>query len=209
MDSWEPRSVVPDFCEAITAYRAFGVTRTGTLCSLNGCDWPARQPLHATCGVALYSVEQREQHPAPQMDCSCGIYAMKDAERLVEWWWLCETAGCYGIVRLWGRVIEHEHGYRAEYAYPGELVCGDLDVALRIEQRYGVPVNVFRRPRREPAYHYTSMRPYWRSGSIVPRRIAPPAPTRIGRPTLSFPRRFRIFPLDDDSTDVRVPLGRF
>ena len=27
----------------------------------------------------------------------------------------------FGIVNLWGRVTEHEYGYRAEYAYPSEI----------------------------------------------------------------------------------------
>jgi hypothetical protein len=143
------------------------------------------------------------------MHCSCGIYAMKNEERLVEWWWLCEPAVCYGIVRLWGRIIEHEDGYRAEYAYPGELVCADRDVAMRIEQRYGVSVNVFRRAHSKPVYYYGSAPPPFLTGaSVIARRIAPPAPTHTVRPTPCFPPRFRIFPLDEDTTDTWIPLGR-
>jgi hypothetical protein len=142
------------------------------------------------------------------MHCSCGIYAMKSEERLITWWWLYEAAVCYGIVRLWGRLIEHEDGYRAEYAYPGELVCADRDVAMRIEQRYGVPVNVFRRTRPKPAYYYASTPPFLTIGSVVPRRIAPPAPRHIGPPTPCVPPRFRIFPLEEYTTDVRISLGR-
>ena len=41
-----------------------------------------------------------------------GIYAYKDATALLGF------GNVQGEVWLWGRVEEHEHGYRAEYAYP-------------------------------------------------------------------------------------------
>ena len=58
-----------------------------------------------------------------------------------------------GQVALWGKVIEHERGFRATFAYPIELRldvqaasfleianCGRL--AHRLESAYGVPVSV-------------------------------------------------------------------
>jgi hypothetical protein len=44
-----------------------------------------------------------------------------------------------GRTALWGRVIEHEHGYRAEYAYPQVLyVVGPAPAAHRLERLYRV-----------------------------------------------------------------------
>jgi len=35
----------------------------------------------------------------------------------------------HGVVRGWGRVIEHEHGWRAQYAYPAVVLTGSSVVA--------------------------------------------------------------------------------
>jgi hypothetical protein len=75
----------------------------------------------------------------------CGVYALKDFDRLfMDHWfpiegWLC----CFGQVALWGRVVEHEHGYRGQFAYPVRLwlpewlfdACGS-----RLSEAYGIPV---------------------------------------------------------------------
>lgn len=46
-----------------------------------------------------------------------------------------------GTVYLWGDIVEHEHGYRAEYGYPCELLAVTEDELERITpyaQVYGV-----------------------------------------------------------------------
>jgi hypothetical protein len=57
-----------------------------------------------------------DAHEAPQAGCTCGVYAAKSLAHL-------RTAGYtqYGIhgeVNLWGTVVEHETGWRAQFAYP-------------------------------------------------------------------------------------------
>jgi hypothetical protein len=44
-----------------------------------------------------------------------------------------------GLVSLWGRIVEHEHGYRAQYAYPRELhyVTSGVD-ASALAAAYGI-----------------------------------------------------------------------
>lgn len=74
---------------------------------------------------------------APRPGCTCGIYAFKaegndDYAGLPVW----------GTVRLWGRIIEHGEGYRAEFAYPHELHAEDVRVAARIRFLYGVACEV-------------------------------------------------------------------
>ncbi|HTS72965.1 MAG TPA: hypothetical protein VMG74_04575 [Gaiellaceae bacterium] len=65
-------------------------------------------------------------HAAPDPDCDCGIYAARSPEALVPY---LESAypgrpslgPVVGRVRLWGRVVSAERGWRGEYAYPDAL----------------------------------------------------------------------------------------
>lgn len=73
---------------------------------------------------------------AGSVDGRHGIHAYKSRE---------DAAGKYavwGSVYLWGKIAEHERGYRAEFAYPKELWApldeGDL---ARLRDNYGVPVH--------------------------------------------------------------------
>ena len=75
-----------------------------------GSAWPTGQALWA--GTKL--------HPDPRNYWGqCGIYAWRTAEQALR---QRMPTGydlfVLGEVALWGHVIEHERGYRAEYAYP-------------------------------------------------------------------------------------------
>jgi hypothetical protein len=61
-----------------------------------------------------------EGHVAPLAECQCGFYAFKTLPQLVEWLEHRETELdlVIGDVYLWGKVVDCEHGYRAQYAYP-------------------------------------------------------------------------------------------
>ena len=52
-------------------------------------------------------------HPAPDLDCRCGIYAMKSPEGTN---WAEVGVWAEGPVRLWGRVLQGTKGYRADRA---------------------------------------------------------------------------------------------
>lgn len=52
----------------------------------------------------------------PHPSCTCGVYAAKTLERLRQCGY--SRFGLYGEVYLWGSVVEHERGWRAEFAYP-------------------------------------------------------------------------------------------
>lgn len=115
-----------------------------TLVSLNGQAWPMGMPLealprHGCCAG-----------PAPVSGCNCGVYAMKVGQPM-------GTAGITqpatipikGKVALWGRVIEHETGYRAQYAYPYAIInhrpmpgfpSTNADLLSLIAEGYGIPV---------------------------------------------------------------------
>lgn len=68
------------------------------------------------------------------------------------WAWMCMKnddvmlpAMAIGTVALWGQVIEHEHGYRAEYALPRSIdqvsVCllmADIPLLTMLREKYGL-----------------------------------------------------------------------
>jgi hypothetical protein len=60
-----------------------------------------------------------DAHEPPQTDCTCGIYAAKTLHHLRSAGF--ERYGICGEVFLWGKVVEHERGWRAQLAYPKNL----------------------------------------------------------------------------------------
>jgi hypothetical protein len=144
----DPAGAVPDRIAAIRGFRIWRVVGDA-LFSLSDVGDPRLaywQPLRAhraACGI-------HDDHQAPHPACTCGIYAVPTPD-----WIAAELVGylqahagdadgalAVGPVKLWGRVCEHEHGWRAACAYPGEpllLIGGapDLDPEA-IAGRYGV-----------------------------------------------------------------------
>lgn len=76
--------------------------------------WPPMKPAVATCKLG-------RMHVAPSLECTCGLHGAHDTDILRR----TKDPAVLGTVALWGRVIEHEHGYRARFAYPQrlQLVC--------------------------------------------------------------------------------------
>lgn len=93
-------------------------------------------------------------HDAPSFGCECGIYAVKEPKQTRTWH---TTAGygkdivVVGKVELWGRIVRHEEGYRAQFAYPKKLVvvppsadhlAAAEATARELAKGYGIPVRV-------------------------------------------------------------------
>jgi hypothetical protein len=111
--------------------------------------WPARRPLRIVCepGGCLGARWPAQPH-------SCGIHAFKDRAGAVAFPSMWEarrftqhvspTQYVIGQVSLWGRVVEHERGYRAELAYPYALLLSPEQqrFAAPLAARYGVDVLV-------------------------------------------------------------------
>lgn len=75
-----------------------------------------------------------------------GIYAFKTPD---EAWRYAVPRSISGEVYLWGMVLEHAEGFRAEHAYPKELWVGkdfDATMIVRLEETYGVPVVIKEAP---------------------------------------------------------------
>ena len=105
----------------------------------------ARCEQYSTSGTLVLRKDHREQQ-APHLTCICGIYAYKEKPRLLR-----EIRNIYsglrlvyGEINLWGKVIEHEDGYRAQFGYPKRLWCTPAIEPLAgwIGYVYGVPCEV-------------------------------------------------------------------
>jgi hypothetical protein len=103
--------------EAVTGWRAWTIagSRDGGEVRLlpiagTGKPWPTRRPLVAECA-------RRRRHRVPGSECTCGIHATHDTGPLRR----TRDPAALGRVALWGRVLEHQHGYRAERGYPQRL----------------------------------------------------------------------------------------
>lgn len=65
-----------------------------------------------------------------------GIYAINHAVKSVS-----DIRSIIGRVALWGTVVEHSHGYRAQFAYPLELWVLNDEIAEHLAATYNIPVH--------------------------------------------------------------------
>lgn len=90
--------------------------------------------------------------------CSCGVYAFKGPEEAFRYLlgvrdrllgMAVDTA--LGTVSLWGKVVECERGYRAQYAYPRHiyLPATAYHRIADVRSAFGVPVGVHASLRKE------------------------------------------------------------
>ena len=88
--------------------------------------WEPRVVQIARCGDSRLLRLLRGRHDSPGEACRCGIHAhrcLQDFER--GYVPAYPPPSVVGTVSLWGKVIEHERGWRAARAYPARLrlVC--------------------------------------------------------------------------------------
>lgn len=125
---------IPDFIEPLEAWRVWRVSlRQGrvVLQSLYaGVVWEPAVPLVASCTGGHRSRwtpwrKRPNDHPAPELDCRCGIYGVQSAAAARSYLetppLLCRDDRVIGRVALWGDVVEGPSGWRASHAYPIEL----------------------------------------------------------------------------------------
>ncbi|MGA9861488.1 MAG: hypothetical protein WBQ19_05190, partial [Terriglobales bacterium] len=116
---------IPDYISPIIGYRVWKWEKTG-LKSLCGERWKPSQLLAARCraSVVVGHIAGRAEavhdaHEPPQTNCTCGVYAVKTLHHFRSAGY--ERYGIHGEVYLWGTVVEHELGWRAQFAYPKTL----------------------------------------------------------------------------------------
>lgn len=135
---------------AISGWRRWSVEMFGEiLLSNNGTKWEPCKRLMAECKrqeraayMRAYANSNPLMPPMPEEDtckgvrCGCGIYAYKhritaETQENAP----SETTHIFGEVWLWGRIVEHEGGYRAQFAYPKAFVR--TGIAERMAHVYG------------------------------------------------------------------------
>lgn len=122
----------------IVGYRAWRWKATG-LQSLNGSPWLPGRPLAASCGhpAGTFASRAEAAHGAdqlPHVDCTCGVYAAKTLEHLRQIGYA--QRGIHGEVYLWGTVVEHKLGWRAQFAYPKSLFLPPDTIPFKLTEIY-------------------------------------------------------------------------
>jgi hypothetical protein len=141
MTGWPDR--IPDGIDPIVGYRMWGYTSEGgrvelhsLMCPGGGCPWEATASdwVVASCGLflglkvlmpELDDERFRLAHEVPGDECRCGFYAMSSLRGLLaegDPRVMHSEGAVLGRVALAGKVVEHEHGYRAERARILELI---------------------------------------------------------------------------------------
>jgi hypothetical protein len=106
---------IPDYISPVVAHRVWRWDETG-LKSLNGELWLPGRPVEAQCRVVPAARHMRVADDAkevPDRNCSCGVYAAKNLEHLQQIGYA--DRGACGEVYLWGTLVEHKLGWRAQF----------------------------------------------------------------------------------------------
>jgi hypothetical protein len=129
--------IIPDYIMPVIGYRVWRWNATG-LRSLNGEPWLPGQPLAAGCRAATFKTISglakavHDPHELPHPNCTCGVYAAKNREHLRQFGY--ERRGIHGEVYMWGTVVEHKLGWRAQFAYPKSLFLPPDAIPFRLSE---------------------------------------------------------------------------
>jgi preprotein translocase subunit YajC len=147
---------VPDYISPVVGHRVWQWDAVG-LKSLNGELWLASQPLSAVCradkngSIAGLSKTTHNSGESPYFNCTCGVYAARTIEHLRQCGY--KRFGVHGEVYLWGTVVEHERGWRAQFAYPKTFFLvpstipfslSEINVRLKTLTEFGTDVFLLR-----------------------------------------------------------------
>ena len=154
----ETPSVVPDRIEPVVAYRRWYREKYKLKSVVNEeITWEPLQSLRANhvCSCSPLPCNCQAPHKISMcialLNCElqCGIYGMKFGTRF--------KFHFNGEVYLWGLIVEHELGYRAEYAYPKCLYLDGAkdDIIRMIASNYRIPA--VEPPAIEPQLYFNSL----------------------------------------------------
>jgi hypothetical protein len=139
-----PKSAaVRQSAQTVIGWRVWRVTEIGTagrslMSTFMTSVWPAGAVMKACCGSDATGLRH-------------GIHAFVNRELAQEYLdaqsRARSTPHVFGGVALWGRVVVHEHGYRAQFAYPRHLLVPRCyagqrtDIVNDLRRAYGVEVD--------------------------------------------------------------------
>ncbi len=156
----DSQGLIPDRINLIVGWRMWRLAN-GAVWSINidHVRWPVREVLIARCWMRIWVDKRLDKtdvgwavmpHAAPQHSCGCGIYAGV-RELLAEYaqtgyvFQDTEHPVIFGEVSLWGMVVEHQRGWRAQIAYPRSFRVPDEWTEDKYSglTEYGVPIYGF------------------------------------------------------------------
>jgi hypothetical protein len=107
--------------EPIVAWRTWALTGHRDVSNLLLRPVAGRSRPWKPMQVAEAGCKHTRLHSSPSLGCTCGLHGTHGLDLLRR----TRCPAVLGRVALWGRVIEHDHGYRAQYAYPQlvTLIC--------------------------------------------------------------------------------------
>jgi hypothetical protein len=108
--------------------------------------WRPKQKAEADCP----GCGQPDGVGVPGEHCSCGFYSAKSLKHLLSMGYHQYTADgpsftVVGKIGCWGKIVEGTQGWRAQYAYPIELLVpyeAGFDFAKRLRDTYGCKVRL-------------------------------------------------------------------
>ena len=147
---------LPDFVEPLLGWRTWTVWVASN--SPDGCPSLGSVVLDTSWAPRSRAVAEHNFDLGARcrglldLDCSCGIYAFKDPADAFTY--LMQVRNrlmgrsvdvALGAVSLWGKVIECERGYRAQYAYPRHFYLPASFVRFlgKVSFAFGVSAGVY------------------------------------------------------------------
>jgi hypothetical protein len=188
-----PPALIPVFDP--TAMITFHTRRRLRLASRFRVTWPPYEALEAQHLADSLSNRRCPGSPCdghvPYERPQCGIYAFREEitlRRVILDAAATSTLGrsfAVGTVALWGRGVEHECGYRAQFAYPARFVYAHGCDLAQLGEAYGVPAQ------EDPA---------WKSALHS-------AASSQNRSEVLYPSGFQIVPLTPQVYTPKTPSG--
>lgn len=140
---------IPDVAGEIIGYRAWKVIRYGTIIRLASATyqahWPVDKWVEATCGGDLRCPHSSDGM-VPGEDCSCGLYAARDRDHLLDMSYAdyhnsTDAPVVYGQVGMVGKVIPGTQGWRAAKARVVKIFVPyeSWKLGAALGKLYGVP----------------------------------------------------------------------
>lgn len=163
--------VVPDAVTPLVGWRAWSVRGLPALRLVSVFSYVSWLPGHnvvvAECrpDANLHGWQWRDLTACPEAPtpgCNCGIHACADpSSDVLHEAIACSLAsvhgGAVGRVALWGRVVQHEDGFRAQYARLTGLVIGH-PALWRLSDAQGAPEVDLARRYKVPLLTWESIR---------------------------------------------------
>lgn len=103
-------------------------TQLRSLSNAKDTSWQHMVPQIGTCNGA--DPNDITDHVCPSWEHRCGVHAVKELSQVKKWGapQVGNTSSylrVIGEIELWGRVLEYEQGFRAEWGYPKKLYLPD------------------------------------------------------------------------------------